>query len=90
VATLIDRSHAVLPDEDQADLASFRSAAVGAEVLDLEAWPLGHTVSPRFEVELAWVEEAATVAARGAADRGWGAVPRRALVRELVEGSVPQ
>ena len=58
--------------------------AVGAEVLDLEGIPAGHVVSPRFEVELAWVEEAARVAERAAEQRGWSSVPWEDLLRELV------
>ena len=58
--------------------------ALGAQVLDLESIPAGHVVSPRFEVELAWVEEAARVAARAAEKNGWSSVPWEDLLRELV------
>ena len=59
-------------------------ASVGAEILELESLPVGHAVSPRFEVELAWVEEAARVAEHVAAHDGWTAVPWEPLLRDLL------
>jgi len=59
-------------------------ASVGAEILDLERLPAGHAVSPRFEVELAWVEEAAQVAEHAAARDGWTSVPWEPLLRDLL------
>ncbi len=63
--------------------------AVGSEILDLESIPVGHAVSPRFEVELAWVEEAARVAEGAAAKSGWGSVPWEDLLRELLDDQKP-
>ena len=59
-------------------------ASVGAEILDLERLPVGHAVSLRFGVELAWVEEAAQVAEHAAARDGWTSVPWEPLLRDLL------
>ena len=61
--------------------------ALDSEILDVESVLSGHGVSPRFEVELAWVEEAARLAELVAASRGWDAVPWESLLRELLNTS---
>jgi hypothetical protein len=58
---------------------------IGAELLDLEFLPLGGSVSPRFQAELTWVEEAARVAEKVAAKSGWEAVPWEQLLQDMLK-----
>lgn len=56
----------------------------GAEIRDLEYLPFGKSVSPHFQIELAWVHEAVHVAARVAEKIGWNNVPWEALIEEML------
>jgi hypothetical protein len=58
---------------------------IGSELLDLELLPLGQSVSPRFQAELTWVEEAARVAEKVAAKSGWEAVPWEQLLQDMLK-----
>jgi hypothetical protein len=58
---------------------------IGAEIRDLEYLPFGKSVSPRFQTELAWVDEAVHVATKIAEKTGWDSVPWEDLVREMLD-----
>ena len=60
------------------------AATLGSEIFDLELLTRARAVSPRFEAELAWVEEAANVAERVAAQAGWDAVPWEHLLQDML------
>jgi len=57
---------------------------IGSELTDLLEIPLGLAVSPKFEVEIAWVYEAVHVAEGVAAETGWEGVPWETLVRDML------
>ena len=58
--------------------------SIGAELGNVIELPFGWSVSPEFELEIAWVYEAVHVAEKVAAKVGWDQVPWQGLVEDLL------
>jgi hypothetical protein len=58
--------------------------SIGAELGNMIELPFGWSVSPEFELEVAWVYEAVHVAENVAAKVGWENVPWQELVEDLL------
>jgi hypothetical protein len=85
VVSAPEHNHLVTAAERALEVTEEVAETIGWEAIDLTRIPFGRGVSPRWEAELRWVEEAVDVARQVGEKSGWEKVPWEQLVQELLE-----